>query len=496
MTASANVRRTLGLSALLQRSIIFAVALAMLLFALPLAVAVSGLYRSQALEDLARDAERTRGALTPQTLADSGRIALALSTVLPHDPAVEVGVYDSTGYLIAGRGPQVGDRPVRSAAAPGGVEQQGIVNGIQVTVVPLTGEGDPETRFVVRAAEPYGTVQHRVYLTWALMAALAAVVLSVVTGIARSRARRIARPLQYLADAAASLGQGDFTVRAVRAGVAEVDAASENLERTARRLGGILERERAFSADASHQLRTPLTAVRIGLEAALLTPGADVTAAAEEALVELDRLEETVMDLLTLARDTRTSTEATDVALLSGKIVQHWTKLLADQGRHLDLRLEPDLPPAAVSQPALRTVLDVLIDNARTHGDGTVWLAVRFQAGTLVLEVGDEGPGLSGDPKQAFARRSPEARGSGIGLALARSLVEADGGRLEITSVRPAVFAVLLPVWRPGQVTDLPPQAGPPTAGPPTAGPPAATPPVQPPPAPPYVDAGTRPGGS
>ena len=488
MTASATVRRTLGLSSLLQRSIIFAVALAMLMFALPLAVAVSGLYRSQALEDQARDAERSRGALTIEVLADPGRIGPALSAVPPHDPAVEVGVYDAAGVLVAGRGPAAGDKLVRRAAAPGGVEQQGIVDGLQITVVPLTGDGDADTRFVVRAAEPYSTVQHRVYLTWALMAALAAVVLGVVSGLARSRARRIARPLQHLAEAAASLGQGDFSVRAVRGGVAEVDAASENLERTARRLGGILERERAFSADASHQLRTPLTAVRIGLEAALLTPGADLHLAAEDALVELDRLEQTVLDLLALARDTRTSAEATDVAVLSGKIAQLWAKRLADRGRRLDLRLEPDLPPAAVSQPALRTVLDVLIDNALTHGGGTVWLSVRAQGGTVLLEVGDAGPGLRGDPTEVFARRSPEARGTGIGLALARSLVEADGGRLEVTSSRPAVFAVLLPTSRrTGERADEP-------TGPPR---PAAAVPVPPAePDGPYVVAGTRPGGS
>jgi signal transduction histidine kinase len=480
VTTPANERRTLGLTSLLQRSIIFAVALAMLMFALPLAVAVSGLYRSQALEDLARDAERSRGALTTEVLADPGRIGPALAGVALHDPGVEVGVYDASGALVAGRGPAEGDKPVRSAAGPGGVEQVGIFDGLQITVVPLTGDGDAEARYVVRAAEPYATVQHRVYLTWALMAALAAVVLAVVSGLARSRARRIARPLQHLAEAAASLGQGDFSVRAARGGVAEVDAASENLERTARRLGGILERERAFSADASHQLRTPLTAVRIGLESALITPGADLHAAAEDALVELDRLEQTVLDLLALARDTRTSAEATDVAVLCGRSAQLWAKRFAERDRRLQLRLEPDLLPAAVSQPALRTVLDVLLDNALTHGDGTVRLSARDQSGTVVLEVGDEGQGLDGDPKQVFARRSPEARGTGIGLALARSLVEADGGRLEVTSTRPAVFAVLLPAWRTGELTDPPP----------------AEPVARAEPADPYVVAGTRPGGS
>jgi signal transduction histidine kinase len=282
-------------------------------------------------------------------------------------------------------------------------------------------------------------------------------VLAVVAAVGRARARRVARPLESLAGAADALGQGDFSVRAVHAGVREVDAVSSSLEATARRLGSMLERERAFTADASHQLRTPLTAVRLGLESALLTAGADLRQAAEEALLGLDRLEQTVHDLLLLARDTMHLSQATDVEALVRALGSVWSRALAEYERVLELRIEPDLPPAAVSQPALRTVLDVLLSNALAHGVGRVLVEVRATDATVVLEVSDDGPGVRGDPARLFARRSAHAHGTGIGLALARSLVEADGGRLELIRLAPAVFALLLPVAEPAAApTTLP----------------------------------------
>lgn len=448
-----------ALSSLLQRAILLVTALAMLLFAVPLAVVVGNLYRSQAQEHLARDAERARAVLDADVLARPDTIAATLP--LPHHPGVAVGVYDGSGRLIGGRGPDRAD-PLTSQAASTGVEEQGRVGEDLVTVVPLVEDRDAPAKYVVRAGEPYGLVQRDQYLTWGLMAALALLVLAVVAGLGRSRAHRIARPLQHLARSAEALGQGDFSVRAASSGVSEVDAASRNLERTARRLGGMLERERAFSADASHQLRTPLTAVRIGLESALITPGADLRRAGEEALADLDRLEQTVLDLLALARDTRRSTETTDVAELVRAVATPWSKRLRDARRSLRTAIEDDLPCGAVSAPALRTLLDVLLDNALVHGGGTVTLAVRGDEQTVTVAVGDEGPGLpplaGGEPDRIFTRRSAEARGTGIGLALARSLAEADGGRLEVTSRRPAVFTVVLPTV---PRTGVPPTAPP-----------------------------------
>ncbi len=434
-----------GLSTLLQRAIIVSTALAILLFALPLAITVSGLYRSTALEELGRDAEKARVALTERMMNDTSLMHDALPE--PHDPSVRIGVYNVKGELVAGHGTMYLESQVLHAMDTG-VEEQGSENGSVLAAVPLLDDLG-HARFVVRAAQPASMIDRQAQLTWLAMATLALVIMLLVAGLARAQARRIARPLERLASAAEDLGHGDFSIRALDSGVAEVDAASASLERTARRLGGLLERERAFSADASHQLRTPLTAVRLGLESALITPESDLRAATTDALVDLDRLEQTVLDLLALARDTRTGREATDVVGLAGEVGVLWRRRLAEVGRSIELSSHPGIPAVAVSPPALRTVLDVLFDNALTHGRGAVTVSVHSSASTVTIEVGDEGEGVTGDVEQIFRRRSPEASGTGIGLALARSLVEADGGRLLVTRGRPTLFSVVVPVWRP-----------------------------------------------
>jgi signal transduction histidine kinase len=436
-----------ALSTILQRSILLGAVLAMVLFALPLAVAVEGLYRNQSAGDVARDAEKARAGLTEPRIRAllAGRTDVVDGLLSRrHSPRVSLGVYGSDGRLLAGQGPAVPeDLVLRSAVNL--VEAEQVDRSGIVVAVPVPADDSKET-VVVRAAEDSHEYLEHTYVSWAAMAGIAAVVLVVVAAVGRSRARRIARPLQSLAQAADLLGRGDFSVRAVRAGVAEVDAASRSLERTARRLGGLVERERAFSSDASHQLRTPLTAVRLGLEAALITPGADLRQASADALVGLDRLEQTVLDLLTLARDTGGTRDRADVVAVVEDVAGAWRPRAAARGRTLDVVARERPVQAAVSEPALRTVLDVLLDNALVHGDGAVRVTVRPAEGAVVVEVCDEGPGVAGDARRIFVRRSADAKGTGIGLSLARSLVEADGGRLELVRAAPATFAVLLPL--------------------------------------------------
>jgi signal transduction histidine kinase len=93
----------------------------------------------------------------------------------------------------------------------------------------------------------------------------------------------------------------------------------------------------------------------------------------------------------------------------------------------------------------MRHILDVLIDNALDHGAGAVMVRARAAPGGLAVEVADEGPGIPGDPVSIFQRRGANARGNGIGLALARSLAEGEGGRLYVARATPApIFVVLL----------------------------------------------------
>jgi signal transduction histidine kinase len=225
--------------------------------------------------------------------------------------------------------------------------------------------------------------------------------------------------------------------------VAEIDTVAGSLNATAARLGVVLERERAFSADASHQLRTPLTALRLRLEGGLL-PEASLRPAVIAALEEIDRLQRTVDELLELARDAPRDRRPLDLAELCTEAEGRWRAALAATHRPLQLLLPPSLPAVAVSASAMRQILDVLLDNATVHGAGAVRVVVGELPGGVYVDVGDEGPGTLA-AERVFARRESGAGGSGIGLALARSLAEAEGGRLLLTHAGPApVFRLVL----------------------------------------------------
>jgi signal transduction histidine kinase len=261
---------------------------------------------------------------------------------------------------------------------------------------------------------------------WLLLAGIAAAIVLAAVLAAVVFGRRLAAPLERLAGAAHRLGHGDFSARAPRAGIPEADAIATALDATAQRLDDLVTRERAFSADASHQLRTPLAALRIELEAAALR--GDPPAEIERALGQVDRLQSTIDTLLTVARDAPRSEEQTDLAAVLDDVEKGWHGTLAAQGRPLRTTVRAKRPTARAAPGVTREVLEVLLDNAQRHGAGAVTVSVRELEGFVAVDVSDEGPGFSGDPEEAFTRRA--GPGHGIGLSLARSLAHAEGGSL------------------------------------------------------------------
>jgi signal transduction histidine kinase len=392
--------------------------------------------------------------------------ALTLSADLAHgrdpgvlpvaEPDVTITLYNAMGRRWLGNGPIGLDEPVREAL--NGEISSGTVGGELVVAVPVV---DDEVIGVVRAAAPRSGAWVRIAGVWLLMAALAAVALGAVWFLARRQSARLARPLEQLAQNAQRLGDGDFSVRTQRARIPEIDAVGAALDSTAERIGSVVARERAFTADASHQLSTPLTGLRFGLEAAIDTPGQDLHAAIRTAIGSTDQLMRTIDDLLALARDTNRGAGPLPLDEVLGELTDHWRGLLAASGRPLRVTV-PDAPPAAAaSKAAVRQVLTVLLDNAVRHGAGAVTVAVRESGDALAVDVGDEGAGVR-DTDALFVRRSPKAGGHGIGLALARSLTEAEGGRLVLTRPVPATFTLLLPVHHAADA-DVPPSAQPST---------------------------------
>ncbi len=414
-------------------SIVGVAAIAVLLVGLPLALAVDHLYASQEVLRLEREASETRRAIDISTLGTGDPIEL------PNSGATSFAVYDAAGGRIAGSGPAVADDPVRRALL--GDVRDARLHGTIVVAVPIN--GDERIAGVLRASKSSRYVVDRTRRTWLVMAIIGAAALTVAGLLALFLARRLTRPVDALVTAAERLGAGDFSIRTHPSGVDELDHLGHALDTTAERLGGLVARERAFSADASHQLRTPLAGLRVHVESSLATPGADMRASLEGALEPIDRLEGTVDSLLRLARDTQIDRSPLDLARLVRDVDRDWHGTLASAGRPLRVTIDNDLPAPAVSEPAVRQILNVLVENAAHHGHGVVTVDVRRVPGAIAVEVGDEGSGVL-DPLHVFQRRN--GSGHGIGLALARTLAEAEGGRLVLDRPGPApTFALLLP---------------------------------------------------
>jgi signal transduction histidine kinase len=416
---------------------VLAAVLATSLFGVPLAIGVARYY----LGDERTELERVADTAAITVAADLARGDVAVH--VPQTSEIAVGLYDDTGHLISGRGPQTADVTV-DRARDGKVHSRDS-GGMLVVAVPVIEAG--HVAGVVRAASDYSSVRTRIAWTWALMIGLGALAVAATWLVARRQARRLAGPLEALSRTAQQLGAGDFSVRTASTGIPEIDSAGDSLNSTAARLGSLVRRERAFSAEASHQLRTPLTGLRLGLETALDSPGADLRSAAVAAIDAADRLERTIEDLLSLAREPRRDGTPLAVDDLAREVEETWRPVLAAQGRALRMDVELDTPVTAAASAAVRQIVGVLLDNAARHGAGSVTLTVRDAGGALAFDVADEGPGV--EEAETILRRQGAADGHGIGLSLARGLAEAEGGRLRLSRPAPPVFTLLLPVQPP-----------------------------------------------
>jgi signal transduction histidine kinase len=351
-----------------------------------------------------------------------------------------VALYDTHGLLVAGDGPPRGDTEVRHALA-GRINDDRDGRWLAVGV-PIHDE--TEIVGAVRAASPWTVVSANTYRSRLAMAAIGAVAVALAAALARWQAARLVEPIDEVGRMAIRLGDGDFAARVAPTGVRELDGAADALNRTAGRLDEMLARERAFTADVSHQLNTPLTSLRLGLESALLSPGADDNAALRDALDEVERLQSTVATLFAVARDRTTADARCNVAEVCADVADRTRARLAAAGRPLRVDVDPGLPLVRCPSEVVREILAVLIDNALRHGAGTVTITGRSAGHGAVVEVSDEGAGVT-DPAGVFERGTVGADGHGIGLALARSLAESHDARLQLSRAAPRpVFTLAL----------------------------------------------------
>ncbi|QYG93506.1 HAMP domain-containing histidine kinase [Iamia sp. SCSIO 61187] len=343
------------------------------------------------------------------------------------------GLYDADGRLVLGVGPPGADDPVRSALR--GRSATARVGDLRVAAVPLAGGG------AVRAAEPASEADVRTRAAILRLASAALLVLLAGSVAAWLLARRLTRPLRDVGRSATRLGGGDFTATAPTTGIAEIDEVASALNTSATRIGAMVARERRLTADTSHQLRTPLAGLRVALETELAHPRPDPTAVLTEALGAVERMEGTVDALTDLARDEEVGAPiALDEVVAAA--AERWRPFLRAQDRPLHVEAASQATVSA-RVAALDTILDVLLDNALHHGLGAVTLAAEAAGGSARVVVADEGRCPLADDR-LFARRSSSAGRTGIGLHLARSLADAEAGRLRLVDQDPTTFQLVL----------------------------------------------------
>ena len=396
---------------------------AVVLFGLPLAFVLMRLQTNAAHQLVQRDA--TTVARTLQNRLRSG---------LPPDPTDAADAAHSLPdrFVSISRD---GGPPVTFGGPPGTgdvITARAVTKNFKVTVV---ADDSVATEGVTEALIVTGTL--------ALLAVGVAVALAVF------QARRLARPMQELAGAADRLGSGDARPLGRRYGVAELDRVAEGLDESAQRISDMLAAEREFAADASHQLRTPLTALSMRLEEMLAA--ADQPAVVREegaaALVQTERLADVVSQLLGRTRSpaggSRKRVSIDDVV---AQQVVEWDPAFRRKNRKLEVAGDKNL--RAYGKPGtLSQVIATLLDNALVHGAGTVTIRTSRTPNSVVIEVRDEGKGVPAELVPRIFERSVSGKpgGTGLGLALARSIAAADGGNVVLVRPKPAVFAVFLP---------------------------------------------------
>ena len=263
--------------------------------------------------------------------------------------------------------------------------------------------------------------------------------------LARSLSRELSAPLIYLAAQAEQIGSGGVRARVEKSGIEEIDLVSEELARTGERMAGRLAAERQAAADASHQLRTPLTALSMRLEEIeLISTEDEVRAEARTCLEQVERMTNVVAELLDVSKRQTSQTEAIHILEVFNTAREEWEDQFEAAGRPLVFLDEAERPILA-DAGKLGQVLATLIENSLRYGGGTtrVWAHAGTSKRGVVIEVSDEGEGIDESLAPDIFEKGVSGHGStGIGLALAHDLAQAMGGRLELKTNKPPVFTV------------------------------------------------------
>ena len=372
-----------------------------------------------------------------------------LSREAAEDLGGRVIVVDESGQLVADsagvESGSYGDRPEIRTALEGQISQgrrfsDTLGESFLYTAVPVVEEGDRVG--AVRVTQNVEAIDRRVRRDVLGLIGIGVIALVLGLGFAWVLAGTLARPLQRLAAAARRVESGDLQARAEPEGSTEHREVAHAFNDMTERLGSVLEAQREFVANASHQLRTPLTGLRLRLESAALKAGPELGAELEAAEQEVQRLAGLLTSLLTLAREgDRPPARAT--VSLAGAVEQaeaRWGDRARSSGHEL-ITICRGNAVARASEEDIAIILDNLIENALNYSPGgAVTVECGRERDEVYLAVLDEGPGLErGEEERIFDRfaRGSGGRGSpgtGLGLALVATLARRWGGSASVAN--------------------------------------------------------------
>jgi signal transduction histidine kinase len=350
----------------------------------------------------------------------------------------QISVYDKAGRWLAGT-------PARPAAGDGAVTRTlgrltpvtQETDGRLVVLAPvLQDEGDSTVGVVVlsRSAAP---LDHRTTVLWVLIGAVSAAGLLAAAMTATALARWVSRPLSVLEAAARRLGSGALDTRSpVGSGPSEVRRLAANFNAMAGQLEALVDGHQVMMADVSHQLRTPLAALRLRLD--VLAQDCDEPVAVElaGAQEEIARLSRLVDGLLAVARAEKVVAElvTVPVATIIGDRAAAWRP--AAEERDITLTaVSPGPVRASLGAGHLEQILDNLLANAidAVPAGGNVTVSAAATGTGTRIVVADDGPGMSPQQQRTAFRRFATSGGTGLGLAIVHRLVTANGGSVALS---------------------------------------------------------------
>ncbi len=289
----------------------------------------------------------------------------------------------------------------------------------------------------VRLTMLNGDIEESVQRMWFSLGVVVLIAVGATAMVAFAVARSVTRPVEDLRRAATRIAEGDLSARAsIGDAPPELAALASTFDEMATRLEDLIESQRAFIADASHQLRTPLTALRLRLENLEAEARGDEADDIADVVLEAERLSRLVDQLLELSREGSAGTVAVDVGDVVDQRLRLWEGVADEQAIELGVAVDTVTQCSAAMVPdGLEQVLDNLLDNAIRYSPpgGVVTVSVERELdGSCLISVADTGPGVPDEDIERlfdrFWRGTSDQPGTGLGLAIVDHLVTRAGG--------------------------------------------------------------------